>query len=121
MKFQTACKGFYKIEKQPSGRVKSTGSGVTSLDLNLDYGGCMPLDQSSIHCLLICKIVVRETSSLKERSVAGNAGRGLAHCRCLMRGSCHRTCYLRLILDSSLLVLLGLCIAFATLFLFTSS
>lgn len=28
MKFQTTCKGFDKIEKQPSGRVKSMGSGV---------------------------------------------------------------------------------------------
>ena len=48
---------------------------------------------------------------------------GSTHCRSLMRGSCHHTCYLLLILDSGLLMLLRLrfCLAFATLFLFTSS
>ena len=101
--------------------LKSWGSGVTGLDLDLDCGGCMPLDQSSIHYLLFCKIVVTVTSSLKDRSVGDNAGQGLRHCRCLMRGSCHHTCYLLLILGSGLLILLGFCLAFATPFLFTSS
>lgn len=47
--------------------LKSLGSGVTSLGLNLDSGVCVVLDQSFIHCLLICKIVVTIRSTLKAK------------------------------------------------------